>query len=108
MVQDAKADLPAFEKMLAAMPGPLGRTTSVDACGRRFERGIGRRAKRINVPGWVGALRWLRPLITTPLAEREFRKNAPTVLPEMDAEVAGLGRSLSARVQALGQAGPGE
>ncbi|TQF73581.1 SDR family oxidoreductase [Rhodococcus spelaei] len=106
MVQDAKADLPAFRKMLAALPGPLGKTTSVEVCGRGFERGIERRAKRINVPGWVGVARWLKPLMQTTLAERDIRNNAGTLLPEMDAEVAGLGRSVSARMQALDEADP--
>ncbi|MGW6374948.1 SDR family oxidoreductase [Rhodococcus sp. NPDC055112] len=101
LVQDAKADLPAFTKMLAALPGPLGKTTSVQACGSRFVTGIEKRAKRINVPGWVGALRWLRPLVQTPLAERDIRKVAPVLLPQMDAEVAALGRSVSARTQGL-------
>ncbi|MFG1784193.1 SDR family oxidoreductase [Rhodococcus oryzae] len=103
LVQDAKADLPAFTKMLAALPGPLGKTTSVQACGSRFVTGIEKRSNRINVPGWVGALRWLRPLVQTPLAERGIRKITPVLLPQMDAEVAGLGRSLSARTQALEQ-----
>ncbi|MFC7447033.1 SDR family oxidoreductase [Rhodococcus daqingensis] len=101
LVQDAKADLPAFNKMLAALPGPLGKTTSVQACGGRFVKGIERRSNRINVPGWVGALRWLRPLVQTPIAEREIRKIAPVLVPQMDAEVASLGRSVSARTQAL-------
>ncbi|TJZ77751.1 SDR family oxidoreductase [Rhodococcus oryzae] len=101
LVQDAKADLPAFTKMLAALPGPLGKTTSVQACGSRFVTGIEKRSSRINVPGWVGALRWLRPLVQTPIAERDIRRLAPVLVPQMDAEVAGLGRSLSARTQAL-------
>lgn len=101
LVQEAKADLPAFRKMLAALPGPLSGTTSVEACGRRFEKGIEKRASRINVPGWVGALRWVRPLVQTRLAERDIRRLTPTLLPEMDAEVAALGRSLSARTEAL-------
>jgi len=103
LVQDAKADLPAFTKMLAALPGPLGKTTSVQACGSRFVAGIEKRSSRINVPGWVGALRWLRPLVQTPIAERDIRRLAPVLVPQMDAEVAGLGRSLSARTQALEQ-----
>ncbi|MFC4602164.1 SDR family oxidoreductase [Rhodococcus kronopolitis] len=101
LVQEAKADLPSFRKMLAALPGPLSGTTSVEACGRRFERGIEKRASRINVPGWVGALRWVRPLVQTRLAERDIRRLTPVLLPEMDAEVAALGRSLSARTEAL-------
>jgi NAD(P)-dependent dehydrogenase (short-subunit alcohol dehydrogenase family) len=103
LVQDAKADLPTFTKMLAALPGPLGKTTSVQACGSRFVTGIEKRSSRINVPGWVGALRWLRPLVQTRLAERDIRRLAPVLVPQMDAEVAGLGRSLSARTQALEQ-----
>ncbi|MFD4294030.1 SDR family oxidoreductase [Rhodococcus sp. NPDC058532] len=102
LVRDAKADLGAFRRMLDALPGPLGSTTSVQACGARFERGIDRRATHIDVPGWVGVLRWLRPLVRTRLAERDLRRLTPTLLPEMDAEVAALGRSVSARTRALG------
>lgn len=102
LVRDAKADLGAFRKMLDALPGPLGTTTSVQACGARFEKGIARRAGRINVPGWVGALRWLRPLVQSRLGERDIRRLTPALLPEMDAEVAAIGRSVSARTRALG------
>lgn len=101
LVQDAKADLPAFTKMLNTLPGPLSNTTSVEACGKRFVAGIEGRKNRVNVPGWVGALRWLRPFVQTPLAERDIRKAAPELLPQMDAEVAALGRSQSARSEAM-------
>lgn len=103
LVREAFADLPPFARALAALPGPLRKTTSEQECGARFERGIERRARRINVPVWAGALRWLRPLLHTPLAERAVGKDAATVLPEVDAEVARLGRSLSARTRALGE-----
>jgi hypothetical protein len=49
----------------------------------------------------VGALAWLKPLITTPFGERESLKQAPRLLPLMDAEVAQLGRSTSARNVAM-------
>ena len=36
LVQDAKKDLTAFQKMLDTLPGPLGGTTSVEACAEAF------------------------------------------------------------------------
>ena len=103
LVREAFADLPPFARALAALPRPFRKTTSVQECATRFERGIERRARRISVPAWIGALRWLRPLLQTPVVERVSGKDAPTVLPEVDAQVARLGRSLSARTQALGE-----
>lgn len=101
LVQDAKGDLTAFQQMLETLPGPLGKTTSVEACGERFEAGIVKRATHINVPGWVGAMRWLRPLIRSRVAEFEVRRQTPRILPLMDREVAAMGRSMSARTEAL-------
>lgn len=101
LVQDAKADLGAFDKMLKTLPGPLKKTTSVEKCGELFVKGIEARKSRVNVPGWVGLFRFIRPLVQSPLGERDVRKATPVLLPEMDAEVAALGRSLSARSQAL-------
>lgn len=101
MVRDAKKDLGSFGQMLSKLPKPLGDTTSVDKCGEAFVRGIEARKRRINVPGWVGAFRWLRPLLSTPAGERPILAMVPTVLPRMDAEVIALGRSTSARSEEL-------
>jgi NAD(P)-dependent dehydrogenase (short-subunit alcohol dehydrogenase family) len=101
LVRDAKSDLPSFHQMLKALPGPLGRTTSVTECGKAFLKGIERRRSRIYCPGWVGLMRWLKPVLSTPVAEAPIRKTTPTLLPRMDAEVAALGRSVSARTKAV-------
>lgn len=101
MVRDAKKDLGSFGQMLSKLPKPLGDTTSVDKCGEAFVRGIEARKRRINVPGWVGAFRWMRPLLSTPAGERPIVSMVPTVLPKMDAEVSALGRSTSARLEEL-------
>lgn len=101
MVQDAKSDMRAFGELLAKLPGPLGGTTGVAECGEAFVSGIERRKRRINVPRWVGAFRWLRPLLSTPLGERPIRAVVPEILPRMDAEVAALGRSTTARSEKL-------
>lgn len=101
MVQDAKNDLASFTEMLARVPKPLGNTTSVDKCGQAFVKGIEGRKRQINVPGWVGAFRWLKPLLSTRLGERPIAALVPSILPKMDAEVAALGRSTSSRLEEL-------
>ena len=102
LVRDAKSDLSSFVQMLAALPGPLGRTTSVEACVDAFVRALERRQRRVHVPGWVGLVGWLKALVTHPAAEGKALALVPQVLPKMDAEVAALGRSTSARNLASG------
>jgi NAD(P)-dependent dehydrogenase (short-subunit alcohol dehydrogenase family) len=101
MVQDSKADLSTFTEMLAKLPYPLNRTTSVQKCARAFVKGIEGRKRRINSPSWVGPVRWLRPVLSTPLGEAPVRRFVPDLLPRMDAEVAALGRSTSAHTEGL-------
>jgi NAD(P)-dependent dehydrogenase (short-subunit alcohol dehydrogenase family) len=102
LVRDSKADQSTFSEMLSKLPGPLGKTTSVEACGEAFVKGIEGRKSRINRPGWVGLLRRLKPLLTMPPADSPTLKFAPDLLPRMDAaEVAALGRSMSARTEML-------
>jgi len=101
LVQDAKGDLSSFTTMLSKLPYPLGKTTSIDKCGEAFVKGIEGRKRRINVPGWVGAFRWLKPVLSTRLGERPVAVLVPELLPRMDAEAAALGRSTSARLEKL-------
>lgn len=101
LVREGKADSAAFKEMLARLPGPLGKTTSVEKCGELFVKGIEARKRQINCPEWVGLLRWLKPLLASRIGESATLKSVPELLPKMDAEVAALGRSMSARTEAL-------
>jgi NAD(P)-dependent dehydrogenase (short-subunit alcohol dehydrogenase family) len=101
LVRDSKADLPSFQELLARLPFPLNKTTSVDACAAAFVKGIEHRKRRIYCPGWVRWFRWLKPLLSTPFGEGAMSKVAQELLPRMDAEVAALGRSTSASNEAL-------
>jgi NAD(P)-dependent dehydrogenase (short-subunit alcohol dehydrogenase family) len=101
LVREGKADSAAFKEMLARLPGPLGKTTSVEKCGELFVKGIEARKRQINCPEWVGLLRWLKPLLASRIGESTTLKSVPELLPKMDAEVAALGRSMSARTEAL-------
>ena len=93
MVNDQKANLSAFSEMLTRLPPPLRTVTSVEACGKAFVKGIEKRRRRINCPGWVGVTRWLKPVLSTPLGELPMRGMIPEILPRMDAEVAALQRA---------------
>ena len=101
MVRDSKADMPSFGQMLAALPWPLNKTTSVDKCADAFVKGIEDRADHVYCPRWVGLLRWLKPVLSTRVGELPVRKSSPELVPQMDAEVAALGRSTSAYTEEL-------
>jgi hypothetical protein len=49
----------------------------------------------------VGVFRWLKPLLSTRYGEALILKNTGGQLDRMDAEVAALGRSVSAHTQEL-------
>ncbi|SPM36335.1 NAD(P)-dependent dehydrogenase, short-chain alcohol dehydrogenase family [Mycobacterium rhizamassiliense] len=104
LVRDTKTDLPTFAKQLASLPWPLNKTTSVDKCAAAFVKGIEARKERVYCPGWVSAFRWIKPVLSTPLGEFPLRKAAAELMPQMDAEVAALGRSTSAYNENLGKA----
>jgi NAD(P)-dependent dehydrogenase (short-subunit alcohol dehydrogenase family) len=101
LVRESKADLASFREMITRLPGPLKKTTSVAQCGEAFIKGIEGRRRQINCPGWVGAMRWLRPILGSSFGESQTLKSVPELLPQMDAEVAALGRSMSARTEEL-------
>ncbi|MDA2890475.1 SDR family oxidoreductase [Mycolicibacterium sp. BiH015] len=101
MVRDARADLSTFGEMIGKLPFPLNQTTSVQDCGEAFVSGIEKRKRQVNCPAWVGLVRWLKPVLSTPLGELPVLKFVPDLLPRMDAEVAALGRSLGQRTRDL-------
>jgi len=100
LIRDARADLPAFDRMLTALPGPLGKVHDVDECAAAFVRALGRRSRRVYVPGPMRTAAWARTLITSAVADRIVLR-ALAHAPDADGQVAALGRSMSARVAAL-------
>jgi NAD(P)-dependent dehydrogenase (short-subunit alcohol dehydrogenase family) len=104
LVRDTQTDLPTFANLLNRLPWPLNKTTSVDACATAFVKGIEGRKDRIYCPGWVVAFRWLKPVLSTRLGELPIRRTTAELMPQMDAEVAALGRSTSNYNQELGRA----
>jgi NAD(P)-dependent dehydrogenase (short-subunit alcohol dehydrogenase family) len=103
LVRDTKSDLPSFGNLLRKLPWPLNKTTDVDSCATAFVKGIEGRKDRVYCPGWVAGFRWLKPVLSTPVGELPIRRTTAEIMPQMDAEVAALGRSTSAYNQELGQ-----
>lgn len=101
LVRESREDLSASNELLESLPGPLKDTTSVEECAAAFVEGIEQRKTRVNVPGWVGILRFLKPLLTTRLVEKRIARDAAKLIPAMDAQVRALGRSLSVRTGAV-------
>jgi NAD(P)-dependent dehydrogenase (short-subunit alcohol dehydrogenase family) len=101
LVREGKADSEAMREMLRRLPGPLGKTTSVEKCGEAFVTGIENRKRQINCPRFVGLMRWLKPVLSSRFGESITLKSVPELLPKMDAEIAAHGRSMSARTEAL-------
>ncbi|MBJ8346574.1 SDR family oxidoreductase [Antrihabitans sp. YC2-6] len=101
LVQDAKKDLASFGEMMASLPGPLRKTSKLEVCVDAFVKGLADRKRRVNVPGWVGPIGWFKAVVTSAVGDRSTLKQAPALVAKMDAEIAKLGRSTSARNVAL-------
>ncbi len=101
LMREGTEELSTAREFFSSLPGPLKKPTSVQACADVFVNGIEGRRRRVNCPSWIGVFRWLKPLLTTSFGESQLARWVPDLLPRMDAEVAALGRSMSARTEAL-------
>lgn len=97
LVRDASTDLPSFRAMRDKLPWPMHSTTTVDKCAHAFVAGIERRARRIYVPRSIMLMHWLRNLPASRLVERLMRPTTQRLMPQLEREVAELGRSFSTR-----------
>ncbi|OBH60602.1 SDR family oxidoreductase [Mycobacterium sp. E2479] len=102
LVRDTQSDLSAFNQLLASFPWPLNKTTTVDKCAAAFVTGIARRRTRVYCPRWVALFRWVKPVLSSPVGEMPLHKSTAELLPQLDAQVAALGRSTSAYNRDLG------
>ena len=96
LVRDTQSDLPAFDQLLASFPWPLNKTTTVDKCAAAFVKGIRHRRARVYCPRWVALFRWVKPVLSSRVGEMPLHESTAELLPQLDAQVAALGRSTSA------------
>jgi short-subunit dehydrogenase len=113
LVRDVRRDLPTFDRLLAKLPGPFGKTTSVEECAEAFADAIARRRSRVFVPRSLAAFAALRPVLGSRLADALIRRDARRAVPALEREVASLGRAFGAssveagRAAGSASAGPG-
>ena len=105
LVRDSEKDLQAFAEARSRLPWPVRSTTSVEACAKAIVNGAEKRRDRIFVPRSARVIYWARNVLNSTVGERVMIRDAEELVPRMDAEVAALGRSMSARVVELNAAG---
>ncbi|MEV0717562.1 SDR family oxidoreductase [Asanoa sp. NPDC050611] len=92
LVRDVKDDLPTFRAALDRMPGPFGRSVPVERCAARFVDAIDHRRRRVYVPRFVALASAFRSVANGPLGGWVTRRAAATSVPELEAQLAALGR----------------
>lgn len=101
MVRDSQREVEAFSDQLDDLPSFAGRVTSLEECVKLLADGIERRKGRIYVPRSAGVLQLFRSIISGPIGARAMRRRVGERIPAMEAEIARLGRSVSARTEAV-------
>lgn len=76
----ARSESTGFADMLAALPGPFGRTMSADDCAAGIVTAVDQRRRHLHMPGWVGLARWAKPMLSTQLMQRQLLRRTATVL----------------------------
>jgi short-subunit dehydrogenase len=92
MMRDQAADVKTFSDALERMPWPMNSTTSVEDCADAILDGIERRKRKIYVPRSLALVQALRPVVTGPIADWVIKREAKTMVPELEAEIIKLGR----------------
>jgi len=104
LVRESEADLASFREMRERLPWPVHSTTSVEACAKAIVNGAEKRKDRIFIPRSARLVYWFRNVLNSFAGERALGGDAEELVPMMDAEVAALGRSMSARTAAINEA----
>ncbi|MGX6448682.1 SDR family oxidoreductase [Patulibacter sp. S7RM1-6] len=102
LVRETEDDLPTFRQARSELPGPLGSTTSVEACALAFADGIARRRRRIYVPRSLAIFQALRTVVVSPFGDLPIRLRGRKMVPRMEEEVRAVGRSFGRSTVAHG------
>ena len=95
IVRGAEADLPTFRALRKKLPWPANKTTTLQACVELITAGMQKRSRRVYVPGEVVVSHWTRQLVVSAVAEPFVHRLTKKLVPDMEREVATLGRAHS-------------
>ncbi len=71
MLRETHSSSRGFRTFLEGLPAPMRRTVTSDECALRLVEAIEHRKRHVDVPKWVALARWLKPVLSTSLAERQ-------------------------------------
>jgi hypothetical protein len=106
LVRDQQRDLPSFNAMLRALPGPFGSITPVAECAAALADAIARRRRKVFVPRSLAPFAAVRQLLMSPVSDFFVRRAARRLVPQSEREVAALGRAFGEHSVGLGAAVP--
>lgn len=98
IVRGAEADLPTFKLIRGKLPYPANSTTTLADCVDAIVAGLRRRKTRVYVPRGVLLANWTKPLLNSPVAWLFMRPQLKRHVPDLEREVAALGRFQHAHV----------
>jgi short-subunit dehydrogenase len=101
LVRDLRDDLPALRRAVRRLPWPLRGSMTPATCAAAFVDGIEHRRRRVYVPRALAGVQAMRTLFAGPAAEVVLRRSARTLVPELEREVARLGRPFGRHSTAL-------
>ncbi len=93
IVRNAEADLPSFRETRKKLPWPANGTTTVEGCVELILVGFAKRKSRVYVPKGVLVANWTKALANSPVVWPLMRRMAHKTVPQMEKDVAALGRS---------------
>ena len=86
LVRDVRADIPTFDALLRALPGPFGTVTPVAECAAALVDAIARRRRKVFVPRSLAPFAAFRQALTSPIAERVSARVAARAMPALERE----------------------
>lgn len=80
MLDETRSSSEGFATLVTALPDPMRRPVDVDHCAKRLVDAIEHRRRYVDVPRWVTAARWLKPLLSMPIGQlpmtQQVKRNA--------------------------------
>ena len=98
IVRGAEADLPTFKLIRGKLPFPANATTTLAECVDAIISGLARRKTRVYVRRGVVVANWTKPLVNSPIGWAVMRGQLRKHVPDLEREVAALGRFQHAHV----------
>jgi NAD(P)-dependent dehydrogenase (short-subunit alcohol dehydrogenase family) len=107
LVRDQRAEVAAFNDMLARMPWPFNTVIPVETCAKALVGAMERRARKVFVPEALAVMEAVRPFFVGDFWEKRAAKDMGRLIERLEADVMALGRAFGSRSAGFGEAAQG-